>query len=504
LKKETGKNGKFDLFFGMDDKYTAIVVIVFFVIMMIPVIYLGKYNFMKADDFSYGDEAHVAYMQTGSYIEGIKGAIESVRSSYYSWQGTFSSIFLMSSFPSIYNYRFYKLVPAIMVSMITISCLILSFTVLKKVCGYPKNSGWVISGILLALMMIERLNTVPGALYWYNAAVHYIFAECIFIMTVALYINICMTERKLPIIIQFILTILFAIEIGGSNYSTVVTAPVTLLTLMVILFVTKKKKALLLLPSFIVMMICVLINVTAPGNSVRGSLYGGVSAFESIVLSFKSTFIYSFKWMDVYTLAMLVLFIPIFAGLAKHTDFSFRFPYFVLIYSICIVATGFTSSYYAMGTEGLSRTHNVIKMNWQILLILNEGYFIGWLIKNIKVFKAKEKRQKEVRVPLVILIAVLLVITLQPALFKGFGTIPTYTAYEYLKYGFAQAYWNESMERKAILEDPSVKNAVLKERTSKPFYLYVSDITDDPDYWENRSMASYYQKDSVVLKSSDE
>ena len=79
---EDKKSAKFNPLFGLEDRYTAIVLVIFFVIMMIPIIYLGKYNFMKADDFSYGDEAHVAFARTGSVIEALKGALVSVKSGY--------------------------------------------------------------------------------------------------------------------------------------------------------------------------------------------------------------------------------------------------------------------------------------------------------------------------------------------------------------------------------------------------------------------------------------
>ncbi|MCR4648866.1 MAG: DUF6056 family protein [Lachnospiraceae bacterium] len=507
MKTEKEKSGKFNPFFGIDDKYVAVILVAFFVLMMIPIIYLGKYNFMKADDFSYGDEAHVAFARTGSVIEAFKGALVSVKSGYQTWQGTFSSIFLMSFSPYIFNYRFYKLVPAIMITMITLSSFLLSYTVVNKVCNCTKKSVSVIMGAILSLLLIERLYTVPGALYWYNAAVHYIFAESIFFFMASFYILICLTDKKVLMIALSIVSVLCAVEVGGSNYSTVVTAPVTLITLTVILFVTKKKRALLLLPSLIVLIVCVIINVAAPGNSVRGGMYEGYPALQSILLSFKGVFDFTLKWIDVYTIAVLILLIPILKKCVENTSFSFRFPYFVFMYSVCIVATGFTSSYYSLGSEGLSRTQNVIKMMWQILLIVNEGYFIGWITKNFNFKKSGNKgkdSENKKRVPLILLVPVLLILTLQPAFLKDLGTIPTYTAYEYVRYGFAQAYWAESMERLAILENPEIRNAVLKEHTSKPFYLYISDINDNPEYWENQCMASYYQKDTVVLEYNED
>ena len=498
---------KFNILFGIEDKYVAIIVIALFVIMMIPIVYLGKYNFMKADDFSYGDEARMAFAETGSFFAAFKGALTSVSSSYNQWQGTFSSIFLMSFFPYIFNYRFYKLVPVLMVSMMTLASFLLSYTLIKRVLKNDNKSLWVIAGCLLSLLMIERLYTVPGAIYWYNAAVHYIFAECSFIILMCVCIFICQTKKIAGKIALIILSVILAIEVGGSNYSTIVTALVSLISLFVILLFIKKKEALFLLPMLLANIVSFIVNVTAPGNSVRGGYYEGYSAIMSILLSFRSVLTYSFEWFDVYTLVMLIIFIPIFKKCVSKTNFNFRFPYLVLAYSICIVATGFTSSFYALGDSGLSRTINVVKITWQILLLFNEAYLIGWIDKNI-IKEKKDNKEKngtnEKRIPLVLLILGLTIISLQPALLKGLGTIPTYTAFEYLIYGHAQAYWVECMERLEILEDESIEDAVLKEHTSKPFYLYVSDITDDPGFWENKAMASYYGKNSVVLLPNEE
>ena len=103
---------------------------------------------------------------------------------------------------------------------------------------------------------------------------------------------------------------------------------------------------------------------------------------------------------------------------------------------------------------------------------------------------------------IVIILLCYALILVQPAVFKKLGTITSYTAFEYLHYGHAQAFWNENMERLVILEDENIKDAVLKPHSVKPFYLYVSDITEDPSNWENLGMSGYYGKNSV--KISDE
>ena len=118
-----------------DERYIAAFTIFVYIILLIPTIYLGKYNFMKADDFSFGRLPHKAYVETGSYFESLKAGIDVVKESYLTWQGTYSSIYLMSTFPSVANYRFYKLVPAIMIFMITAA----AFEKQKKICAYCRK-----------------------------------------------------------------------------------------------------------------------------------------------------------------------------------------------------------------------------------------------------------------------------------------------------------------------------------------------------------------------------
>ena len=494
---EKNDKKKFDILYGIDDRYVSIILVAVFLLLLVPIIYLGKYNFMKADDYSYGAYAHRAFVETGSFFEAFKGALQSVKTNYYAWQGTFSSIFLMSFAPYIFNYRFYKLVPLFMTFMITFSSFFLSFTLIKKVLKQDKISLTIIVGTLLSLLMIERLYTVPGALYWYNASVHYIFAECIFFILSALFIHICITPKTSMAVILSAICMLLSVEVGGSNYSTILTGLVTLISLTILVFILKKERTFLLFPSIFVYSVSFVINVTAPGNNARGAYYEGMDPVMSILNSFKSTFLFSLEWFDVYTIAVMLILIPVFVKCVSKTGFKFRFPLLVFIFSICLISTGFTSSYYALGNSGLSRTINVVKMTWQILLLFNEAYLIGWIKKNI--IKDK-KEQKERNIPLIVLIGSLLVILLQPALLKPLGTIPSYTAFEYFAYGHAQAYWVESMERLAILEVDTKKDVILNEYTSTPFYLYLSDVTEDASYWENKAVADYYGKNSVVLK----
>ena len=483
-------NKKKTVFFGINEKYAMIIAVAVFLILLIPTVYLGKYDFMKADDYTYGGLAHRTYMETGSYFQALKAGFKTVKTTYETWQGTFSSVFLMAVFPSIVNYRFYKLVPAIMVFSITAAMFYLSDTLVYRVLK-GKRVYSIITGALLSMTVIERMYTVPGAIYWYNAAVHYIFAHSCFVILATACINICITKQKVERIILIVLSLILAIEVGGSNYATILIASVSLVSLTVILFVTTKKKAFFVLPAVSVELAATIINVCAPGNKVRGSNYSGNSAVKSILMSFKSAGLYSIKWFDLFTLVILVMFIPVFWNIASKISYKFKCHYLVLIYSFCVIATGFTSSYFSMGDAGLSRTQNVIKITWQILLLVNEAYIIGYIRKKFG--------KRDMSIPFLALVLCYALLLIPPATIKKLGTITSYTAFEFLIYGHAGAFWNENMERLAILENPEITEVEFRPHSVTPFYLYVSDITYDANNWENTGMAGYYGKTYVKL-----
>ncbi len=69
--------------------------------------------------------------------------------------------------------------------------------------------------------------------------------------------------------------------------------------------------------------------------------------------------------------------------------------------------------------------------------------------------------------------------------------------------GHAARYKEQNDERRKLLRDASVKDAVLDEFDYKPDLLFFSDIETDPSNWQNKALARYYGKDSVVLRKTE-
>lgn len=474
-------------------KGLAIFLLISYILLMLPIVYLGKYDRQVADDYGYAVGTHFAWDQTHNVGAVLQAVLDRVADSYHTWQGTFSSIFLMALNPAAFDYRLYKLVPGIMVCMLSLSCFALSKVLVGKLL-HNHSFHWIATGAALSIVTIEKMYTIPSGLYWYNAAVHYTFMHALMILLLVCVLQLLLTNATAGRVLYLLPSILLAVGAGGSNYATSLMGWVLLGSFLLLTLCFYRKKALWILPSFLSYTIAFTCNILAPGNAVRQGNFQGLSAVSSILHSLGSAAVYSVKWMDLFTLLFLLLMIPVFWDSVQHTSFRFPLPGLVLLYSFCVVATGFTSSYYSMGTEGISRTHNVIKITYQILLFLNEAYLIGWIQHNTK--------KSTIKMPRFLTFLVIIVAMGCTVLFSSnqAGTFTSYGAAYYLKSGEAALFYNEYIQRKNILETTTEEDVVLEPHQFKPWFLYIDDITTSPDDWRNGMVATWYGKHSVRLR----
>lgn len=87
-------------------KWKPYIFLAILLLSLIPLIWLGRYNYPTGDDYYYGAETHLVWQQTGSIIQTLDAACAGVADSYQIWQGTYSALFLMYLAPQcIFQYR---------------------------------------------------------------------------------------------------------------------------------------------------------------------------------------------------------------------------------------------------------------------------------------------------------------------------------------------------------------------------------------------------------------
>lgn len=252
---------------------------------------------------------------------------------------------------------------------------------------------------------------------------------------------------------------------------------------------------------FVLYMMGFLANVLAPGNQVRMQSAGmtGMSAVEAILRSIYEAAQYIVHNTIPPCLILAVLLATVFVRIVRGRQYRYPLPLLVTLISFCIFAAQFTPTLYSLGITGAGRVQNIYRWTFYIWLYGNELYWIGWLMNQAKLKKRfqEERKKKCLLMPIWIVGGALLLVSLR---YWGGDTVTTYSAIKSLRSGAAEGYYEEWQERRAILEDETITDAVLEPFQNYVYLLYFGDITTDPDDWTNSAMASYYGKNSVVLE----
>ena len=477
---------------------SGIIITVF--IAFLPLFIIAIYNHPCADDLTYGYYPHAFFSTTGSLLETLKWNFFQVKTTYETWQGTFTSAFFMGLSPAVFSEKLYFLSPIIMFTMIISSTIFILRVLLVELLKADKISYGIISAITV-FIIIEQMHWPAQGIYWYNASIHYTFMHSAMLFLLGNAILFLLAKEKNKRIYALTWSVFMAFLCSGSNYVTALTG--ILLTALVCLlgiFIQKKKALFLILPLG-VYLLGFYFNVTAYGNQVRQAYYEKQTPVLAILNSFIAGVRRIDGWFSYLLLLLLILLIPIIWNMVSKIRFQFSYPVLVTLLSFCIISAMFTPSFYALNSEGLARALNIIKMFFQLLLILNEIYWIGWIVKKL------EAKKFSIVLPHYYsfygFLALLMLLIFYTSVNRD-GEYISYGAYASLVTGQAKTYHEEYLERLEVLKDEDNLNPVLKPFTQKPFLLYVDDIIEDPMDWRNMAMSNWYRKESVTLDKTSQ
>ena len=347
---------------------------------LIPLFRLTIYAVPYYDDYNFGRFARAAMEQEQSKWAAISGALDCSRTQWYAWQGTYSSIFLMSLQPAIFSQRLYFLTTFLMLFMVIGSIFSLFHVLFTRYIPLSRSLRLMLS-LALSFLCVHVIDEGKSAFYWYNGALHYTFMHSCMLFFFALLL-LYMKEEKRSKRVFFLLCCCFlAFVIGGANYITGLLSPVILLALLLLCIPAHEKRGLGGILPLLIMLIGFFINVRAPGNAVRiAAQLDSMGPVEAVYYSF----VYAVKgigeWTNLYVIFFAVLLAPFLFRALSGCRFSFPLPGIVLGFSFCLVAASYTPSLYSMGhTYIFGRSLNIMRMLFYLLFFLNLVYCIGWL-----------------------------------------------------------------------------------------------------------------------------
>ena len=520
-----------------------------YILLLIPVLVIGRYDAPSADDFSVGLGTRLVYETTGS-AAAVAGRVLSETVRYYrTWIGYFTSCLFTTVSPATFGEKWYALTPGIILLVLHIGVIVFFYALMEKALGI---SRWVrrcmtVLTLFLMIQLMPEGSLRVEAFYWWSGAGNYTLTFAVGLLYLAFLLLAAYADGRRARNAFFVLACVFGFFAGGGNYlSSLSWAIVTVLLGAALLLIRSGKMGALLWKKedgpaeaedssgrelwnrhlcfrgdlslrLLVPMGFLLagfaVSCLAPGNRIRGGEAQGFGAVKSILLSLYYTLSYPLnQWMNWAVLLVLAITAVIsWMGFEadRETDgvlsrLTFAFPFRAAVLGYGIVSAVVTPALYAQGNMAAGRIQSTFWLHTVLVLVLLEWYLVGGL------YRAWHKRagiceehgsggEANCRRAICLIQGLAFLLLVFPLL-AGKADPDFYTASSAaseLLGGSAVQYGRENTDRFALLHDPEEEDAVLPRHTVHPQLLYFADVSEDPDDWANRKMSEYYGKKSI-------
>ena len=487
---------------GINDKVAALILLTVLATVIFLLLRLSIYTAPYYDDYSYSYDAHEAVLNKAGLFGVLKAAGLNTVRTYNTWQGTYSSCFLMSLMPGIFGEQFYFLGPVFLIMLLTASVFFFSDSLVRFVFKGEVMQSVCVSSIL-TIMALMLIHSAQQGLYWYNAGIHYIGGHSFALIMCAFLIRLIYKDNlNLPGRIGCISALIISsLLVSGSNFVTVLQG-MSVVFLFLLISIAKKKRVVGM--SFISVLYAtgMYINLSAPGNLVRQARFAneGYPAFKAIILSFREAALWFWKLTGPETVAFLVLLAPFIWNMLRNNDMKFRYPVVFVVLGFCFYAMGFTPSLYSTGRMDLARVVNAVKLTLQIVLFADEIYIIGHF-KNKIISRVNTSKNGKPYIFIIFCIMWAAAFCVIFSLSKDkAGSFSAYGAYYYVHTGEAFNYRSEYLKRVEMFNSPN-DEVIVDPYVFKPWFLCKKeDLSTDPQAEINVITARYYHKLSLKCR----
>ncbi len=491
-----------------------------YVLSLIPMLALSVYDFPSADDFSMALQPHLYFVETGNFFGTV---IESLKKSwivYSQYEGYFFSIILTCICPGVFGESWYYLTPFIILGMLTFGVLYFFDALFVRMWKLDRNLSITAAMVTLILMVQCLPEGVirAEAFYWYSGAINYTFTFGMAFFWLGLLIRSVYEDGEKKRNRKLIWAAFWGFWMGGANYMTALELAICSVLLLFILFMVKRgifkfedgedgKRAFLRLwiPA-LTNLIGFACSCLTPGNLVRSAETGHIGPVKSILLSIHSTFDMMFNDMTRWELIIaLILLIPIFWEMAGGLRHRLPHPFMFTLFAFLLVSSNVVPPFFAVANIGAGRLRALAFMEFALMMVLVVFYLTAWarqLITGVVSDKKSENRLK-LGTNSSMMVAACIAFLFFGSAIMTFPNMRYYcctSALSDIIDGSAAAYKAENAERLKVLNDDSVRDAVLLEYSVHPELLFYEDVTPDVNEWINGATARYFYKDSVVLK----
>ncbi len=486
---------------------------------LLPVIYCSFYNYATGDDLGYSSGLKQAMARGESPAGLLKLIASEIRTSYYVWQGTWSSLFLFHLQPGIYGERWYTLT-----TWIALACILGGTAVFlhEILCRRMRHSRSVFIAVfsMVSFLSVQYMPKIRGGLFWYTSIAHYIvpYGFSLLVLTWSLRFLSDGKRRYL-----FLMAAACA-YLGGAGYPEIV---LTLVWLFFVFFleitgITKLsagkgiRRIWLLLIPFLLETAGFLVSAAAPGNSVRGGEGFGFSVSRVLSTIFGAIWMGASETLEYFVRCPLLIIMILVTGLLVWTDFRERTPSdmdeegrtcdganrqagrklaVMTVLGFLLTCAVRAPEVYA-GVEvsgGVPDTYFLVSVLYLALLSAGLGRLAG-------VHYPAERGVRPVMIAVSVACAAVMLLGAKKAVKNSNDII----CIDYVRSGQLKDFTEQMEERLRILEDDSIKEVILPEMNDEQGPFMHMPLLRDPHAFTNWATANYYGKSSVIAVPREE
>lgn len=474
-----------------ESRWCNYIIIACCILILVPIFMISEYARPAADDYTYATLTHDAIANHGSVFDLLAAAWAIVSNFYNSWQGTYSSAFIMSLQPGIWGPQYYMLTPLLVLGY-SFFCLFLTVHYINKWFLQKSQSFCVSVSLLILTILFLWLPSPSQGLFWYNGAMHYVPWFFSTVLNIALLLESGFTTSNRRRFILLAVSAVLSFVISGGNQVTAFAN--ILLMIALFLFHPAKRRRDMLIP-LIVAMIGFLLMFLAPGNTVRQSEYESKSVIVTVIRVLYHTIPQFSEWLSFNWFFSLIILTPFVLDIATKNQYFVSGWKLLLVFliSFAVLCGMFCVIYMPTGTFGEDRLTNVIWFAFMIFSWINYAFLVIYL------YSHKYILIKSAGHPVIWTVLTVFCLFVLFAGTCGDARSSSYTACTEILSGEAQLFAQEWDERYAILEDDSIKEVEFTPLTATQSMLFLSEFSTDSSHWLNDAVAGYFDKETVTL-----
>lgn len=460
--------------------------------MSIPIFVISFYSRPCVDDFSYSVMTH-NLVKSGECnpVSLLRTAWQVDKHFYLTWQGLYTSAFLLALQPGIFGEKLYWLGT---LSLIVLMAAVLYYVVSvlhRHLCGNAKQSfGWM---MLFLIVILQGMPSPVQGLYWFNGMINYMPFVFLVMLNAVLMIEseYCGQKRRRNAFLAVSCIVSFVIS-GGNHITSFLN--ILMLLFMAVIWGIRKRYG--VITSLLSAIIGFMIMYFAPGTAVRqGTIQEGSGVLRTVLEGGNRCLIDIRQWTNLQWVCCILLVIPfayeiIKTGKIKQVRVH---PVIILLLSLTMLAGMRCVPYFAIGNFGAGRSDNVIWITYMTLSIVNVIYLVVWLYyKQYFALRINIGKQKLIWAGIILVFLICISGNCQNA------ESTSVRAIDELVTGRAQKYAAIFDERIPLLENAPSDQILHVRALPRSELLKFDDITGSMDEWQNSAWARYYGVPTVI------